>query len=298
MAKYKLSISILSILIAIASLLVALFGLLTKDGPGEHAVPSFRGEDEIILYGKGLYQHEPLSGAVQVLAQDVVTIIIGIPLLLLSIYLYRRQSVKGHLLLTGTLAYFLYTYSSYSFLLMYNNFFLVYVALMSASFFAFILSIMCFDINNLSSYFARKLPTKLIGGFLITVGILILLMWVGRIIPSLMNGTIPYGLEIYTTLVIQALDLGFVVPLAILAGILVIKQNSFGYLLAPIMIMKGFTLGTAVTVMAITMILSGVQTSYSEVIIFSIINLLFVFFMFLILSNVNELPDEPQKLEL
>jgi hypothetical protein len=62
-------------------------------------------------------------------------------------------------------------------------------------------------------------------------------MWLGRIIPSY-NNKIVAGLEHYTTLVIQALDLGFIVPVAIISGILLIKNNSLGYLLAPIIIIK------------------------------------------------------------
>lgn len=295
--RFKISISLLSIFIAITSLIASLFGLLTKQGPGEHSIQSFRGQEEILIYGRGLYQNEPLSGAVQVLAQDFVTILVGIPMLLLSVYFFRKGSIKGQLLLTGTLGYFLYTYTSYSFLLMFNPFFLVYVALMSASLFAFVLAMMSFDLNNLSSYFKPKLPTRLIGGFLITFGVLILLMWLGRIIPALMDGTTPVGLDIYTTLVIQALDLGLIVPAAILSGVLVIKKKPFGYLLAPVIIIKGFTLATAVTVMAINMIRTGVQGSNVEFIIFAIINLLFIFLLVLVLKNVIEPPCSTGKVD-
>lgn len=111
------------------------------------------------------------------------------------------------------------------------------------------------------------------------------------------NRTTPVGLEIYTTLVIQALDLGFIVPAAILSGVLVIKKKPFGYLLAPVVIIKGFTLATAVTVMAINMMITGVQVSNVEFIIFAIMNLLFIFLLVLILKNVVEPPHSDSKID-
>jgi hypothetical protein len=181
--------------------------------------------------------------------------------------------LKGRLLLTGTLGYFLYTYVSYSFLAMYNPLFLIYVILMSASFFAFALVMMSFDLEDLISYFNPKLPVKFVGGFLIFIAVTIGLMWLGRIVPPLINGTAPLRLEHYTTLVIQALDLGFVVPAAILSGVLLIRKKTFGYLLASVIIIKGITLLTAITAMAIGMVCAGVKVSFVEMMLFPLFNL-------------------------
>jgi hypothetical protein len=41
----------------------------------------------------------------------------------------------------------------------------------------------------------------------------------------------PVALEHYTTLIVQGLDLGFLLPLAVITGVLLIKKNRFGYLL-------------------------------------------------------------------
>jgi hypothetical protein len=94
-------------------------------------------------------------------------------------------------------------------------------------------------------------------------------MWLGRIAPSLINGTSPEGLEHYTTLVIQTLDLGFIVPAAMLSGVLLIKRKPFGYLLSSIIIIKGVTLLTAIIAMAIRMLFAGVKVSFIELILFS-----------------------------
>lgn len=285
--EFKKSITILSIFIAVLSFVACAYGVFSYEGPGSYEYVSIHGE-KVQLYGRGLYQKDSLSAAAQGISQDIVTMILGISLLLISLYIYRRGSLKGRLLLTGTLGYFLYTYSSYCFVWIYNSFFLVYVAIMSASFFAFVLAMMSFDIPNLGSCFSEKLPVKRLGGFLVFFGILLGMLWLGRIVPPLINGTLPIGLEHYATLVIQALDLGFVVPIAIVSGILVLKRKAFGYLLSSVICIKSITLASAVTAMLIGQLLAGIEVSLAELLIFPIVNLGIIYCIFLILKNIRE----------
>lgn len=285
--KFKKPINILVLCILLLSLAASAYGVFSSFGPGQYEFKSIHGEI-IQIYGEGLYQNDSVSTASQAKAQDIVTIILGIPLLIVSLYLSRRGLLKGRLLLAGTLGYFLYTYTSYSFLATYNPLFLIYVSLMSLSLFAFILTMMSFDTEKISSYFNRKMPVKFIGGFLIFLGTVLGLMWLGRIVPSLLNGTVPFGLEHYTTLIIQALDLGFILPTAIISGVLVIKRKSFGYLLASVITIKGLSMGTAITAMIIGQILAGVKIGFVELIMFPIFNLVIIYCMFLIMKNINE----------
>lgn len=285
--KFKKTVSLLVFCIVILSLIASLIGIFSSKSSDQNEFKSIYGET-IELYGKGLYHHDSVSVVSQGIAQDIVTVLLAIPLLLISLYLSRKGLMKGKLLLAGTLGYFLYTYISYVFLWMYNPFFILYVTIMSASFFAFTLTMMSFDIENLSSYFDKRLPVKFIGGFQIFFSIVIGMLWLGRIVPSLMNGTPPIGLEHYNTLVIQGLDLGFIVPLAFLSGVLIIKRKPFGYLLSSVIIMKGITLGTAITAMIIGMAYAGVPISFVEILMFPSISLIIVYCLILILKNIKE----------
>ncbi|MBY0148465.1 hypothetical protein [Neobacillus niacini] len=286
--KYKKTISLLVIIVAILSIFSTSFAIFSNQGQGEYEYKSLYGES-VSIYGKGLYEHDSVSMAAQAIAQDYVTLFLGVPLLLLSFYLYRKGLLKGSLLQTGTLGYFLYTYASYSFLSMYNSMFLVYVALMSASFFAFTLMMMSYDINSLPLFFSEKMPVKFLGGFLLFVSFVFGMMWTGKLGFPLMNHTLPPGdLQHYTTFVIQALDLGFVVPVGLLAGVLLIMRKPFGYLLAPVIIIKEITLLTAMTSMIFLQIKAGVQIG--GLLIWSIIlfNLLVIYCMILVLKNIKE----------
>lgn len=285
--KNQKTVTILGLIISILSIAATSIGILSKQGPGESQYESVFG-GTVTLYGRGLYQHDSVSMASQAIAQDYVTLFLGVPLLLLALFLVRRGLMKGKLLLTGTLGYFLYTYASYSFLSMYNYLFLLYVLLMSASFFAFTIAMMSFDIERLPWAFSERLPGKFIGGFLLFTSIVFGFMWLGKIVPPLMNQTPPEGLEHYTTLVIQALDLGFVVPAGIVAGILIIMQKPFGYLLAPILIIKEITLLTALSAMVILQIANRITVSPVVIIIVLLLNIIIISIMIIIMKNVKE----------
>ena len=285
--KYNKVISLLVACIVILSIFASAIGIFSSGGPGDYEIQSFRGET-INIYGRGLYSKDSMSVATQGIAQDIVTAVLGIPLLIASLCLSLKGSLKGKLLLTGTLGYFLYTYISYVFLWMYNPMFIVYVILMSASFFAFTLSMMSFDINNLSSAFNKKLPVRFLSGFQIFFATALCLLWISKIIPTMIKGIVPVGLEHYTTLVIQGLDLGFIVPTALLSGVLLIKKKPFGYLLSSVIIMKGFTMGAALTAMIIGQYLAGVSMSILEIIIFPLFSLIIFYCMLLLIKNIDD----------
>jgi hypothetical protein len=285
--KFKRELTLLTSIIIALSIIVSTIGIFSNAGKGQYEFQSIRGET-VTIYGKGIYKNDSIAAVAQGIPQDIVTLLVGIPLLILSLYLFKKNYLKGKLLLTGTLGYFLYTYMSYTFLWNYNKLFLIYVMLMSVSFFAFTLSMISFDIEKLKLSFKKGLPIKFIGGFQIFVGIAIGLLWLGRIAPSITEDISPVGLEHYTTLVIQGMDLGFVVPVAILSGILLIKRKAFGYLLSSVVIIKGITLLTAITAMIVGQAYAGVPMSLVEVIIFLSFDLVSVYCLIVLMRNIDE----------
>lgn len=285
--KQQKSITILAICISVLAAAAAAIGIFSAGGPGKHAFTTIHGE-QVILFGKGLYRFDSVSMAAQAIAQDVVTLCLGVPLLIVSIVFARRGSLRGRLLLAGTLAYFLYTYMSYSFTSMYNSLFLADVALMSMSFFAFVLTMMSFDTRALSENIGDRFPAKPIAVFLLFLGTSVGLMWLGKIEPSLLNDTVPSGLEQYTTLVIQAMDLGFIVPVSWLTAILLLRKNPFGLLLGTVVCMKAATMLTALTAMVIGQVLAGVAVPAVVCVLFPAANAIAFVFLFVLLRTIKE----------
>lgn len=283
------TVVVLSIMISVFAAFAAGFGLFSdgRSGGEEHTFSSIWGEN-VELHGTGVYRHESVSVAAQAKAQDGVTLFFAIPLLLGSLLMTARGSLKGRMLVTGTLGYFLYTYASYSFLSMFNSLFLVYVLLLSASFFAFILMLSSFDKELLHTYFSKSLPAKGIGFFLLFIAFMILMLWLGKIVKPLLVGTPPQGLEHYSTLVIQVLDLAIVVPVAAVTGIMVIRRQPFGYLLAAVVIFKAVTLLIAITTMLVSMINKGVVVSMIECVMFPAMTVATIVCMFILLKHVRD----------
>ncbi|MDR8393950.1 hypothetical protein NC796_22540 [Aliifodinibius sp. S!AR15-10] len=285
--KHKQSITILSSIIILLAVVASTSGIFSGGGPGPYQIETVRGET-VTVYGKGLYMHMSQNVAPQGVAQDYITLGIAVPLLLVSLLWARRGSLKGQLLLAGTLGYFLVTYLFYLVMGMYNVMFLAYVILLGASFFAFSQTLLSIDINNLRTHFAESTPVTWAGGFLIFNSIAIALMWLGIVIPPLLDGSIiPVQVEHYTTLIVQGLDLGLLLPLSFVSGLLLIRRKPLGYLLAPVYLVFLSILMTALTAKVIAMGILG-QNIMPAVVIIPLFTLSAIAFSVIIIKYVKE----------
>jgi hypothetical protein len=284
--KTSKTLLVLSCLIALLAVLAAGSGVFYQTDGASYAVTSVRGE-EVMINGHGLYHYDPVNLAAQGVAQDAVTLVIGIPLLLLSLHLYRQKRLRGQLLLAGTLAYFLYTYTSLAFGAAFNPLFLVYVALFSLSLFAFIIAMLGVDVNALPAHFTEKLPRRAISIFMFGGAAFLSLAWVGRIVPGLMGG-VPVGLLTSTTLVIQVMDLGLIVPLMLLAGVLLLRRRPLGYLLASVALIKFVTMGIALVAMIAGQLLAGEVVPFVEAAIFVLMAAAAICMAILLMRNLRE----------
>jgi hypothetical protein len=261
--------------------------------PGQpFAYTNHRGET-VMIHGSGLYYNDTVSTAAQMQGNDLVTLTVGLPLLAVATWLAFRGSLRGALLLAGTLGFFLYTYMSMSMLTAYNNLFLVYVALFGLSLWAFVLSLSAIDVQTLPAHVASGLPHGWVAGLLFTIGGFLAFAWLGRIIGPLLQNSTP-ALENTTTLVIQSMDLGVIAPLAIVAGVLLLRRSAWGYLLASVLVMKAITMGLAVSAMGLNMARVGVPDSLAILVPFLIITALNLVAAVVLLRSI----DSPRQLRV
>lgn len=226
------------------------------------------------LFYPAIYR-DPPAALPQEYGQDLVTLLLGVPLLLMSLALAARGSLRGRLAWLGALGYMLYTYASYAFGAVFNPLFLAYVALFSLSLFALIVGMLSVDLQELAGRFGRETPVRSVAVYLAAIGGMVALMWLGAIVPALLRGEDPALLaESGTgTLFIQVLDLGVVAPLALLAARLLWRRSAWGFLLAGIVLVKGGTLGLAVLAMIGFMANAGLPVSWGMVMFFSLATL-------------------------
>lgn len=248
----------LSSLIVVLALIAAGIGLFYQDGGHSFSFTTLHGQ-MVQIYGQGLYSYDIPIVALSFKGADTVTLVLAIPVLILSVVLYRRGRLQGGLLLVGALAYFLYNYGSMAFGAAYNNLFLVYVALFSASLFGLVLALTSFDVQALSAHFSTGLPRRGIGIFLIVSGVILFLIWmVLSIVPALLQGTAPPVVASYTTFITGVVDIGIIVPALIVSGALLLQRAPTGYLLASMMLVFTVTLGPNLIAGGVLQLVTGV----------------------------------------
>lgn len=232
-AKYLKLLTILMPFLVVGSMTEAVFGIISNEGEGVFFYESIRGQ-MVEIYGKGVYRHMSSDVALQGIAQDYVTLFIAIPLLLLSFFYTKKQSLKAKLVLSGVLLYFTLTYLFYVAIALYNELFLVASLTLFVSLFSFILNMMSFDFQHIKTRFKPQASMKLASLFLILIAIMMALLWLSVIVPPMLDGSFyPKVLYHYSTLIVQGYDFGIFLPLAVISGVLGFKKNEYAYVLVP-----------------------------------------------------------------
>lgn len=222
------------IIITFFAIIATSSGIFSHQGEGASSYKTIRSE-EIELYGIGPYTHMSSDVAIQGIAQDIITLFLALPALLLSFIFSLRGSIRAQLISTGTLVYLLVTYLFYLTMGTYNYLFLIYCVLLFSCFMAVSLSLLSLYHQRFHTRFDNRLPYRFCGSFLVVNSIMIGMLWLSIIVPPLIDGSIyPDALDHYTTLIVQGMDLGLLLPFGILCGILLIRRNPKGYLLASV----------------------------------------------------------------
>jgi hypothetical protein len=209
---------ILSIFIVILATFTSIGGLLIKD-----------------LYRDNLFVNSAWKG------NDLVTLTIAIPLLVVGMLSSRRGSTKGYLLWMGVLDYMLYNYAFYLFGASFNAFFLLYTILLSLAIFSLI-----FGLTNLRTVEFAHIPIGKFSqvwssGYLLLVALGLTLIYASQSVSFILSGEIPaiVAKTNHPTSVIFALDLTLLVPFFALGAVLLILRKPWGSILAGMSVVKG-----------------------------------------------------------
>lgn len=224
-------------LIAILGIIITVTGLFATGGDGPFSMTSVYG-DSVEIYGRGLYRHDSAFVAPLFRGTDAITLFVGVPLLLIGYFLYRRGSLRGYIFLCAMLLYFLYIGVTYTFSALFNSMFLFYTALFSASLFATIVAFTTVDVAALSGRLASTAPRRGMAIFMIIAGLGTLMLWLSELIGPLLNGTAPANLGPYTTMFTHGFDSAVITPATVITGVYLLQRKPLGDLLvAPLLIL-------------------------------------------------------------
>ena len=180
---------------------------------------------------------------------DLVTLVLAVPLLAWALASSRRGSPVGTLLWLGLLLYACYDYAFYLFGAAYNPLFLVYVAVVGLSGSALGWGLAGLDVSGLPERRGRGLRAGAIAVYLALVAIGLGGAHLAMAVSALRTGR-PPAVVIATghpTNVVAALDLLFVVAPSLVAARWLLRREARGVTLAAVLCVKGAVYLAALT---------------------------------------------------
>lgn len=217
-----------------------------------------------------------------------MSLIIVLPLFLLALRFYQRRHLKGQLLLAA-----LFTYLAYIYLIglmgnTFNGLFLGWVALFSIGCFGLIRLLLEINPDTLSQKVSREFPRKPVAVYMIGVAVLLSIQYITEIIGAYITGRPPLSLAHYTTLELAGLELGIMIPLHILAGVLLWRQKAWGYMLSSVLAFAAFMVFIA---LSISLLISSFWYGYgnmADIAITIVITVIAAVFSFAIFMKIRD----------
>jgi hypothetical protein len=155
---------------------------------------------------------------------DVVNLLIGLPILLGSLWLAWRGKLVGLLLWPGALFYVFYTYVVYVLSMPLNVPFLLHLTLVASSAYAMIGLVGSIDGQAVAHRLAGAVPERAGGGVLAGLGILIFARVVGVLVGALISQApiVPVELALHVSDFLIA-------PAWVIGGVLLWRREPLGY---------------------------------------------------------------------
>lgn len=228
--QYPRSALVLAGVVAAAAAVASLVGLLMPD----------------------FYARDPPLIQPQEVGQDLVTLLVGVPMLVVGALLAARGSLRGAIVTAGGFFYMVYAYLSYAVGTRFNALFLVYVLVFSASAYGLAIALVALmrDMPRVIAW--DRFPRRSLAITFFVIAAVFAGMWLSDIVPAMLSGNPPRAAVQFETptSVVHVLDLGVVLPLLTVTGLLLLRRHPFAIPLAGVVLAKDVTLALAVLSMA------------------------------------------------
>lgn len=208
------------------------------------------------IWEPSIYAKETASWAAQGFGQDVVDLLVIVPILLGCTWGVARGSRGALLVLAGVLVYLVYSFTLYAFAMHFNALFLVYCATLGVAFYSLVDVGIYLRMQDGRQWFAvTQRRTRIVGWFLVATATLFYALWLSTVIPALIDGRPPAALAEagLITNPVHVLDLAIILPALAISGMLVLVRRPAGYLLAPVMLAFNGAMAIAIAGMNVSM---------------------------------------------
>lgn len=175
-----------------------------------------------ILYPTIIYPLEDMREAF--IPNDVVNLIIGVPILFISLWLTWRGKLTGLLFWPGALFYVFYTYIVYLLSKPLNASFLLHLTLVTLSAYTTIGLVACIDGKVVKNRLSGAVPERASGAILAGLAILFLI----RASLFMVNAILSQTLIAATEMALNAADF-LIAPAWVIGGVFLWRRKALGY---------------------------------------------------------------------
>lgn len=186
---------------------------------------------------------DPATTAGNAQGTSLVILVVAIPAVVAGMLLTAREpdstgAPRAEVVWLGALGYLAYNGVIFAFDTAFNELFLAYVAMLSLAVWSLVVLLSHADVTGIRAAFRHAAAARAIAACMLAVAALFAFTWLSQIIPALVTHGVPsplVGTKMLTSPV-HVLDLGFLLPVTVLAAIWLWQRRPWGYFLAGVML--------------------------------------------------------------
>jgi hypothetical protein len=271
-SPWRPALAALAAAVALLAGIAAALGVFARGDGSFVTVTSARGE-VYEMATTGVYANNALQVVAEGVGWDVFTLAVAAPALLLAAIGVWRGSSRAALVATGLLGYVLYLHLEYAVTWAFGPLFPLFVILFAASVAGLIGFGALLGAEGIGHRFSERFPRRSWAALNIGMSSLLTLMWAGRIAEALGADAAPQ-LHGETTMTVQALDLGLVVPVSLIIALAALRRHPAGLAAAASFSVTFVAMSAAIAAMMISSwIVTGVP-AVEPIVIFGLACLL------------------------
>ncbi|MFX1576145.1 MAG: hypothetical protein ACFFCF_03125 [Promethearchaeota archaeon] len=175
-----------------------------------------------LLWPSTLYPTEELLQ--MFVANDVVNLFLGVPVLLVALWLTKSEKLVGLLFWPGALLYILYNYIAYIFGIPFSVFTVSYVVLVLLSTYCTFTLLKSIDQKTIHEQLSKGVPVRIAGLVLVGFGVLFIFRAIGVIAGTIINPMLHPISEIGVSIADIVISILFIA-----GGGLMLRRSSLGY---------------------------------------------------------------------
>lgn len=220
-----------------------------------------------LLYQSTVYPTEELRQSF--VANDLVNLFVGLPILLGSMWLARRGRLVGLLFWPGALFYVFYNAIAYTFALPVNEAFVLNLVLGTMAAYTTIALVAIVDAQAVRQQLAGVAPERLAGGVLMGLGVLFILFVISALAEALINQT-PVTISDRALHVADSMT----APAWVIGGLLLWRRQALGYVTGVGLLFQGSMLFVgAIAVLLLQPLLTATPLQVGDIVVLAIMGL-------------------------